>query len=449
MDNKLFLKNLWTWRQTSLWMWGEPIVLTLLALGFCYLIHPTNPLFVRGIFPWPWLIPVIVVFQYGFGPALLSVAIITIAAVIQKDTGTIPIADFQSYILSGMTLILVCTIVSSAWIRRILNAEVTQSYNDERLKSLSRSYYMLRVSSDYLEQNIISKPMTLRLAFKELLKLNLNENRELTPEVAYSFLQLISQFCYVNIGGIYLYQAKALDNEPFAEIGLIGKLIEHDPLIKKCLESDEVCYVSINQVEDASDCVYLVAAPLITNENRRLGILVIKEMPFWNLNDETLRILNILIYYFSKEIIVSPDISNFLRHYPECSVDFARQFNRLIPLKKDFNVDSALIAVMVSKKLRPHNVIENLRNQHRLLDSNWSLEQDDYDVLITLMPFTSAAGIHGYMTRIKNYLNLDLGLSFENEQIKTRSMQLYDDDPLSVMNYFLNFIKEKNIDQSN
>lgn len=449
MDNKLFLKKLWTWRQSNLWMWGEPVVLTLLALGFCYLIHPTNPLFVREIFPWPWLIPVIVVFQYGFGPALLSVALIIFVAVIQKDTGMFPIRDFQSYILSGMTLILVCTIVSSSWIRRILNAEVLQTYNDERLKSLSRSYYMLRVSSDYLEQNIISKPMTLRLAFKELLKLNLNEHNELTPEVAYSFLQLISQFCQINIGGIYLYQAKQLNSEPFAEVGLIGKLIEQDPLIKKCLDSEQVCYVSINQIEDTSDCVYLVAAPLISNDNRCLGILVIKEMPFWNLNDETLRILNILVYYFSKEIIVSSDISHFLHQYPECSVDFARQLNRLIPLKKDFDVDSALVAVMVSKKLRPHNVIENLKNQHRLLDSNWSLEQDDYDVLITLMPFTAAAGIHGYITRIKNYLNFDLGLSFDNGQIKTRSIQLYNDEPLTVMNYFLNFIKEKNIDESN
>ncbi|KTD39429.1 hypothetical protein Lnau_0196 [Legionella nautarum] len=449
MDNKLFLKKLWTWRQSNLWMWGEPVVLTLLALGFCYLIHPTNPLFVREIFPWPWLIPVIVVFQYGFGPALLSVALIIFVAVIQKDTGMFPIRDFQSYILSGMTLILVCTIVSSSWIRRILNAEVLQTYNDERLKSLSRSYYMLRVSSDYLEQNIISKPMTLRLAFKELLKLNLNEHNELTPEVAYSFLQLISQFCQINIGGIYLYQAKQLNSEPFAEVGLIGKLIEQDPLIKKCLDSEQVCYVSINQIEDTSDCVYLVAAPLISNDYRCLGILVIKEMPFWNLNDETLRILNILVYYFSKEIIVSSDISHFLHQYPECSVDFARQLNRLIPLKKDFDVDSALVAVMVSKKLRPHNVIENLKNQHRLLDSNWSLEQDDYDVLITLMPFTAAAGIHGYITRIKNYLNFDLGLSFDNGQIKTRSIQLYNDEPLTVMNYFLNFIKEKNIDESN
>lgn len=449
MDNKLFLKKLWTWRQSNLWMWGEPVVLTLLALGFFYLIHPANPLFVREIFPWPWLIPVIVVFQYGFGPALVSVALIILTAVIQKDTGTFPIRDFQTYILSGMILILICTIVSSSWIRRMLNAEVLQSYNDERLKSLSRSYYMLRVSSDYLEQNIISKPMTLRLAFKDLLQLNLDEHNELTPEVAYSFLQLISQFCQVNIGGIYLYQGKQLNSEPFAEIGLIGKLIEQDPLIKKCLDSEQICYVSINQVEEASDCLYLVAAPLISNDNRCLGVLVIKEMPFWNLNDETLRILNILVYYFSKEIILSSDISHFIRQFPECSVDFARQLTRLIPLKKDFDVDSALVAVLVSKKLRPHNVIENLKNQHRLLDSNWSLEQDDYDILITLMPFTAAAGIHGYMTRIKKYLDFELGLSVDNGQIKTRSMQLYNDEPLIVMNYFLNFIKEDKIDESN
>jgi hypothetical protein len=441
MKIKQLLKQLWVWRTNSLWMWGEAVAITLVIVGFCYLINPHNPLFVRGIFPWPWIAAIIVAFQYGFGPSLLTAGVIAIFAVIQKNAGAISMTDFQSYLLSGVTLILICTLFSSSWIRRMLNSEVLQAYNEERLKSLSRSYYTLRLSSDYLEQNIISKPMTLRIAFKELQKLNLDEDNLLSSEVAYSFLQLLSQFCQVNIGGIYLYQDENLEVDPFAQIGLIGNLISSDPLIKKCLDSQEISYVSINQIEDASDCIYLIAAPLISSEGKLLGLLVIKEMPFWNLNEETLRVLSILVYYFSKDVILSSDIATFLRTYPDCSADFAKQFTRLIPLKKEVDIDSALVAVMVAKSLRPHNVIYNLINQHRILDSFWSLDMGDYDVLITLMPFTASAGIHGYITRIKSFLELNLGLAVDNDKIRTRSMQLYAGEPTKVMQYFLNFIQ--------
>ncbi|KTD25902.1 PelD GGDEF domain-containing protein [Legionella maceachernii] len=445
MNIKPLLKQVWTWREHSIWMWGEAIGITLLLLGLCYLTNPHNPLFVRGIFPWPWIASVIVVFQYGFGPSLLSAGIIAIFAVSQRNAGAISLTDFQLYLLSGVTLILICTLFSSSWVRRMLNADVLQAYSEERLKSLSRSYYMLRLSSDYLEQNIISKPMTLRLAFRELQKLNLNADTLLSPDVTYSFLQLISQFCQVNIGGIFLYQNEQLNPEPFVEIGLVGRLVLSDPLVKRCIESETISFVSINQIEEASDCIYLVAAPLITRENKHLGILIIKEMPFWNLNEEMLRILSILTYYFSQEVSVSSEVADFLRHYPDCSADFANQIIRLIPLKKDLDLDSALVAVMVSKHLRSHNVIYNLKNQHRILDSFWSLELDNYDVLITLMPFTSSAGIHGYITRIKNYLQMDLGLPVDNVEIKIRSMQVYAETPFKVMQYFLNFIKGKNI----
>lgn len=435
------LLRFWTWRKNNLWGWVEAGVLTALTLFFCHYMNPANPLYIKTAFPWPWIAPLIIVLHYGFGPSLLSVGMIALMAIFQRDAGTLSVIDFQDYLLSGVTVILICAIFSASWIDRMNNAEVLQAYTDERLQSLSRSYYMLRISSEYLEQNIISKPLTLRMALAALQKLNLEQTTDLSHDVAQSFLQIIAQFCSVNTLGIYLFRDKQLSTVPYAEIGFMGHLAPQDPLIKKCLESREISYSSINEVEDARYCNYLIAVPLITNDDTFLGILAIKEMPFWSLNEEMVRVLSILVYYFIKEIAVNTDLRHLLHIYPDCPVDFLRQLTKLIPLKKAMNIDSAFIAVMVSKDLRPHNVIYNLVNQHRLLDSFWTLEFDDYDVLITLMPFTDAAGIHGYLTRVTNYLQSDLGLSFEKEQIKLRSAQLHGDTPLDAMHYFLNFLK--------
>lgn len=447
MDIKANFKRFWLWRHNNIWGWVESAGLSLLTLLVCHLVNPSNPLFVRGIFPWPWIASIIIVFQYGFGPGLVSVGFISIMAVTQRDAGLISMHDFQSYILSGVTLVLICALFSSSWIRRMINAEALHAYTEERLASLSRSYYMLRVSSDYLEQNIITKPITLRMALEELQKINLSETNTLSYEVAYSFLQILAQFCSVNTLGIYVNVNNKINVLPYAEIGNMGQLLLHDPLVKECLAAQEICYASINQVEDASDCNYLIAMPLITSAGQHLGVLVIKEMPFWSLSDELLRTLSILVLYFSNNVVIQEDIATFLRNYPDCSVDFVKQLTQLLPLKRDMDIDSAFVAIVVSKELRQYNVIYNLKNQHRLLDSCWSLEGENDDILITLMPFTDAAGIHGYLARINHFLGDELGLSqaLKTGQIQSRSLQLFGNNPLSMMRYFLNFIGEKEI----
>lgn len=447
MNIKQSVGNLWQWRKSTVWIWGEAAGLTLITLFFCHYFNPSNPLFVKAMFPWPWLASVIIVFQYGFGPALLTAGIITVGAFFQKEMGMLSILDFQAYVLSGLTLIMICALSSSSWARRVIHAEVLEAYNDERLKSLSRSYYMLRISTDYLEQNIITKPMTLRLALKELLKLNVQQGGSLSWEAGEGFLHIIAQLCSVNIAGIYCYEGKKINLEPFVELGSMGMLDKKDPVIKKCLEIEQLCYVGVNQIEKTTDCNYLLAIPLIGDKNNPLGILVIKDIPFWNLREETVRTLTILSFYFAKELVTDPEVGVFLQAYPSCTVDFARQLIRLIDLKKEMNIDSALVAIVIPKTLTPHNVIYNLENQSRFLDAYWSMEQGDNDVLITLMPFTAAAGISGYKKRISNYLQLDLGLDMEREAIKTRAIQLYSAHPLALMDYFLNYIKEEHIAQ--
>lgn len=437
--NKI-LKQLWLWRQHNLGGWIESIGLTGFILLCCYYLNPENPLFVKASFPWPWIAPLIAVFQYGLGPGILSMLMIVVIALMRTNAGLLTLADCQAYLLSGATLVLLSSLFSASWIRRMLHAELMKNYFDERLKSLSQSYYTLRVSTDYLEQNIITKPMTLRIALRELQKLNISEGERLSIEVADSFLQLISQFCMINIAGIYLAKNGILEHQIFAEIGTMGDLVKDDPLIKKCRLTDRLSHVSINEIEDANECTYLVVIPLITSDNEFLGILAIKEMPFWNLTEESLRILNILVFYFAEEVMASAKVADFLRYYPDCTVDFAKQLTRLIPLKITMDIDSVLVAVMIDKKLRPHDVIYHLKNQHRLLDSWWSTEIGNYDVLFVLMPFTSGAGLNGYKTRIKRYLKDELGLTWDNEQIKTRSTLLYQAEPLHLMNNFINFI---------
>ncbi len=435
-----FLQNIWLWKGNRLWTWVESALVTGIILGLCYVSNPKNILYLREVFPWPWLASIIIVLQYGLGPALFSAFLIISIAFFAQDSSHFTMFDFQSYTLSGISLLIVCAVFSSSWLRRTINAEELLVYTNERLESLTNSYYMLRLSYDYLEHNIITKPYTLRKVMIELQQVCVAYQGILTPEISYRFLQTLVQYCAVNSAGIYLYEGKNLNSTPVAEIGPAGILDLDDPLIRQTIETQSTNYVSLNNLEHANECNYLAAFPMTSSEGVCLGFVVIKDMSFWTLNDEMLTTLSVLIAYFVEEISIIKINPQFFSIFPSCPSDFARQFKKLMHLQKTLQIDSALCAVIVPKEFRPYSVIEHLKKQRRFLDVMWDLHVGDKDVLITLVPFTDATGVYGFLNRIDKFLKVTMGLSYTAEQIQMRSMQLYNTEPVGLLSEFMDFI---------
>jgi hypothetical protein len=430
-------------KATSYWAWIEAMIVTVSILLVCYALNPKNPLFMHEFFPWPWMAGVILVLQYGLGPGLISAMIIICMAM--TPINPYPMIDVQGYVLSGMTLLLVCVLFSTNWQRRVIHAEELLGYTNERLDSLSQSYYLLRLSYDYLEQNIITKPYTLRLALEELQKINLATQGHLTADLSHRFLQVVAQYCSINSGGIYTYDRKKLNTTPLAKIGPMEPLDLNDPLIHQSIQSQEISYVNMQQLQDTDECNYLVSAPLRSSTGHCFGYLVIKDMSFWTLNQETLTMLSILIAYFIEDLAVVKTNTDFLNDFPDCPHDFVNQFNKLLRLKKNLSVDSALCATIVPPTLRPYHVMEQLKRQRRFLDAVWVLEAPHHDVLITLMPFANATAVHGFQLRILNFLNVELGIRQDKaspleHKITFRSMQLENQSARESITNFLSFI---------
>lgn len=70
--------------------------------------------------------------------------------------------------LGGLILIMLIGEFSSLWVARTRRAETVQVYLDQRLEYLTHQYYLLRLSHDRLEQDLISRPMAMRDALKTL-----------------------------------------------------------------------------------------------------------------------------------------------------------------------------------------------------------------------------------------------------------------------------------------
>ena len=420
------LGQFWQREKSTGWIWAESIVITFLVLFLCYITNPSNPFYVKSIFPWPWIACIIIALQYGFGPGLVSLLVIAFAIGMNASFAALAIAPYQMYLLTGMLLVCLCALYSSSWMQRVLRAEELYNYTEQRLDTLSRSYNILRVSYDYLEQSLISKPITLREIEKNLQLALLQSEGQITPASATQFLEMASQYCGLQDAGIFLMHGKEPTLRPVAAIGNINQLDNNDPLVRHVIDSDDLNYVTLNDMTDPSNAGYLVVVPMYASNKNLVGILVVKEMSFWKLNAETLQILQILSLYFAEEVTVVDQTKNLLLSFPDCPPEFLKELEKLLHIKRSINIDSSMVAIRIYPSPQMNNLIHVLKKQQRGLDYLWDHDEDGSHVLLTLMPFTNEIGISGYLTRVSNTLTENFGKSMQELGMVARYISLYD-----------------------
>lgn len=425
------------WRSNKIWVFAEAVLITAAVLGICYLAKPQNPLFIRGIFPWPWLAPILIVLRYGLSTGLLSAALVCAAAILLGPAKAVLLPDYQYYLISCFGVTFFCGLLNSNAVNRYTKAEELLAYAQDKLQNLSRSYYLLHISHNTLEKNLISQANTPRGMIEKLKKILIHQEGILTADLAYQFLQLICQQCFASVIGIYR-GSQAAELELLTEMGNMGKINPNDPVLLKALKTKEPAYIR----SDLPENTYLVAIPMQNSDGKIQAVLIIKEMPFNDLTTDNLRLLNILVTYLMESFYFSKEAAQFLNQFPDCPPAFLQELSQLLQLKTKMNVDSALVALIIDKNLRPYNVVDNLMQRQRTLDACWLRTTEPADILITLMPFTNAAGINGYLERIKRYLSSHTSLNIDQQKIKTRSIQLLTVAAGEMMETFMTNIKE-------
>ncbi|MGP1684403.1 MAG: PelD GGDEF domain-containing protein, partial [Giesbergeria sp.] len=144
----------------------EMLVLPLVALALGFAWNPLDPLWSTAAFPWSWLAPVILALRYGPLPGLGGAGVLLVGwlAVNVGHYDAFP----QLFFLGGLILVMLVGEFSSLWQARTRRAETLQLYLDQRLEHLVRQYYLLRLSHDRLEQELIGRPMSMRDALSTL-----------------------------------------------------------------------------------------------------------------------------------------------------------------------------------------------------------------------------------------------------------------------------------------
>jgi hypothetical protein len=384
------------------WAMAEVVGLTLLLASVSAALVPSDPLLVSEPFPWLWLCPVLLALRYGtraaFTSSLLLVLMWALFALVERSHSAFP----TGYFLGGLLLTLLAGEFADIWSTRLRHASAANAYLGERLEALTRNHYLMRMSHERLEQQLLTKPVTLQDALQRLRMLVAQAPQDEPLPQAGALLHLMTQACQLEVAALYALDAHGgLRPEPVARIGEAGVLDRDDPLLRHALAQRTLCHVQGDAAADGSR--YLVVAPLTDSAGRIVALLAVERLPFLSLNRESLCFLAVLGGYYADSVQLAP-AQALAATLPACPLAFAGELLRLQRIQHEAGLVSSLIAVAVEPGARQEEQLALLRRQARELDVVWEFSEAGRVVVLTLLALQGAAAQAGYARRLEQAL---------------------------------------------
>ncbi len=385
---------------------AESLMMPALAVGLGIWLNPLDPLWTNAPFHWAWFAPVILALRYGPFAGLAGAGVLLLAWIAFHLTGWLP-GDFPKLnFLGGLILVMIAGESSSLWLARARRAEGVQVYLDQRLEYLTHKYYLLRLSHDRLEQDLIGRPMAMRDALGTLQNPTRNGD---DPRLAGAshLLRLLAQYCQIEVAAIYAANENGFDIAPVAGIGQSrhdGQLVLDDPLVRHVQTSGQLSHIAATDEPEVTSR-YIIVAPLTTFSGETLGLLAVEHMPFFALHTEMMQTMRLLLGYFSDGLKSRQLSSEIQTEFPACPVEFAAELQRLWRVRQESGVVSVIVALEFSPQAGFEDLAAQIRRQRRSLDINWLIEKPEKRILVTLMPLADNAAAEGYMARIIDWLH--------------------------------------------
>lgn len=398
----------------------ESLVIVMLFLALSMLLH--SPLSLNSPFPWIWFAPILIALRYGLWLAAASILIL-LGVYLYREPSEILTTSFQLFVLGGFLLTLICTLFQHRFSKKLADAEEISNYLQARIQSTAEAYYVVLLAYQRLEQHYIIKPVTLRSSLIELREMLARQNTDSLEQTYSRLLHLLASNASIEIAGILVVNHKTINPHPIAQLGNLKPPSQQDSLLNACIDSSAITYAKTKSILDGRFSDYLVAAPFLNQANEIEAILLIQSMPFLSLNDENIGMIDVLIRYFTGGHTVNKALP-ILNEYPQCPVDFANELARLIQLQQHTLYDSAVLAFKIPPHSHQDDYLFRLSREQRGLDTSWQINEDNYKLLLFIMPMTARAGVESYKLRINELFMSEFDTVLNGSLIQFKACQL-------------------------
>ena len=419
----------------------EALLLSLLALGFSRWALPTDPFGLQQDFPWIWIVPALLAMRYGTAIGVTAVMTFVVSWLLMPRLGlmSVPQPEFpKSFFLGGLALTLICGQFADIWTARTRRLRAVNAYLDERLQTLTKNHFLLRLSHERLEQDLLAKPLTLRETLARV-RLLTEKPDSLNPHAlpgAPEFLQLLGQSCQLEIAALFAADgAGGYATTPSAMLGSPSTLDERDPLFLHCIAENRLAHIQTSEIapDQRSVSRYLICAPMMPSSGDAVGVLAIEKLPFFALNDDTLQLLSVLIGYYADGVRLGRVAGHVLQAVPTCPSDMALDIMRLHRIRIEAGIESSLVALVFDDDDASLDLFAQVKRLKRGVDLSWELVGSTHRALITLLPLAGTAAVDGYLLRIEQALHGPSGNGFLANGVKVHSVQLGHIEPIDTL----------------
>ena len=164
--------------------------------------------------------------------------------------------------------------------------------------------------------------------------------------------------------------------------------------------------------------------PLIDTEDNILGLLAIRQMPFFVFNDRTLSLLALLAGHVAD--LLGSDASALQLNDADAQ-SFSQQLRRSLVDVEQHDLDASLCMFDLTDPNQ--ELLRLFADSQRGLDLQIHLVNSrGHDCILVLMPLTSTEGSRGYLTRLQYQLVERFGQGRTLESVGVRTM-FFEMDP--------------------
>jgi polysaccharide biosynthesis protein PelD len=397
--------------------WLESVLVTLGAVALSAFARPEDPFFVAADFPWPVLGPVLVALRYGFFFGFISALLYSSLMGAAQEWGWWQTPDFPlTYSIGAIVLSMLIGEFRDHWSRTLERLHETNNYRQLRLDEFTRTYHLLKVSHDRLEQQLAGSGYSLREALRYVQRQIIREQR-LTAQTAQSLLSILVEYGSLQRAGIFVVEDdQHLQTKALAQTGGLESVDADDVLLRRCITSRKLIAIRPEMLEQSDHFVseLLACVPLVDAQGRLWAVVAVAAMPFFAFQDKTLKLITVLaahmadLLYLQSELpqAADPDRAEFILNLRRCVRD-----------REQFGIPGALLIFTIERSDVGDLLAQQVRRMRRGLDIILEHTEQDRLYMILLLPLTDELGAAGYRQRLEDIVKQELGLSVAEMQV--------------------------------
>ena len=391
----------------------ESVLWPAVVVYLCWLSYPANPFYINDGFPWPWVGPWLIALRYGVGYGFAAAVGLLVAWSLVASDPTFP----RLYFLGGAIMTLIAGEFGSYWRMRMTRLQESLDFLNDKVERLTRRLYLVKLSHDELEYEMVDRPGTLRESLIQLRVLMDQQTRKSAGQTgaapspmpgAQTMLDFIVQQCRVDSAAIYSVRMEPhLELTQVATAGGMEAVSPDDPIVVHALETGHSVHLQDALMSLSKRKQIIAVTPMISTQGQPFGFMAIGTMPFTSLNNENLQTIAVLLESYSDYLRLTLQADEIRADWPDAPRSLAGEFAWLNRLRLNFGQPSRC-AVWRIRHAQEQEMLDYLNELHSRGETAWRWPvgrvaregTSSKPCVIALVPFTDETGMRAYTQRI-------------------------------------------------